>query len=31
MHQDLIDANPALAPIYERIQELNAEYASAAN
>lgn len=31
MHQELIDANPALAPIYERIQELNAEYASAAN
>lgn len=31
MHRDLIDANPALAPIYERIQELNAEYASAAN
>lgn len=31
MHQDLIDANPALAPIYERIQELNAEYASAVN
>lgn len=30
MHQDLIDANPVLAPIYERIQELNAEYASAA-
>ncbi len=29
MHQDLIDSNPALAPIYERIQELNAEYASA--
>lgn len=31
MHQDLIDANPALAPIYARIQELNAEYASAVN
>ena len=31
MHRDLIDANPALAPIYERIQELNAEYASAVN
>ena len=29
MHQDLIDSNPALGPIYERIQELNAEYASA--
>ena len=31
MHQELIDANPALAPIYERIQELNAECASAVN
>lgn len=29
MHQDLIDANPALALVYERIRELNDEYAPA--